>query len=203
MYSDHFDGYYNNSRRVILPIHLKLLVYFAVTSVLNGFISLVLANLDVTHGFWFALGNAFSWFMGHTAIEGAAFMLMSPGIGKRSIRRAATLGMVSALVVGVTTFAALYFDDARRQTAALCREMWLMGWFAMAWLTPRKWWPRRASAIYYCRFWALQRSPNVTSTILLMNNMTESGLCVFSILLLYILYMLLQKCGHIHKHQSR
>ena len=185
MYSDHFDGYYNNSRRVILPIHLKLLVYFAVTSVLHGFISLVLANLDVTHGFWFALVNAFSWFMEHTAIEGAAFMLMSPGIGKRSIRRAATLGMVSALVVGVTTFAAFYIDDARGQAAALCREMWLMFWFAVAWLTPRKWWPRRASAIYYCRFWALQRGLLAMSATLLMNDI-EAGLCIFYVAVVFI-----------------
>jgi len=161
-------GYYSSDQLVIFPVHLKLLVALVVTSFGHGVLLLVFFAEEIVKGYSFATGNAVSFFASHVVIEGITFLLLSPGIGHRSMKKAALRGIAVGFVVGVSTFFTFLGEDKQKELIAndvlgdavvfVWQGLLLLLYWAV-WLAPNNgcgnFMPkRRPAALYWASFWA-------------------------------------------------
>jgi len=136
-------------------------------------------------------------------VEGTTWLLLSNGIGKRSLRNSTTVGLVSGAIVGFCVFAvgvqdlpgAVFKDKAINQ---FCTYFWQgtnLLFYLVVWLMPtygslvRD--TRRPALIYWARFWCLYRMLIVISESLEAEKF-DFGYCM-NMIVIFIFFAVL-KC---------
>jgi hypothetical protein len=120
--------------------------------------------------------------------EGITFLLLSPGIGYRSMKTAAVRGAAVGFIVGLSTFFGL-LDDKRQRTiiaSDVLGDAIHFGWgallcllYAAIWLAPnRGTFKRRPAVVYWASFWAPYRLI-LFFAALLEEFEVDAGYCIF------------------------
>jgi hypothetical protein len=174
-------GYFSPENPVVFPVYLWLLVSNAAASLFQAVV--------ITNGPSAAASVAWAWAVAflygstygayHVVIEGTTCLLLSPGIGQRSMRRAVAVGLSYGLATTVATAFWIYSPGLAPATVLLGTAS--AGQFAVfylwsgtnaalylaLWVAPQRgWWARRPAAVYWGRFFFLYRVTDLVAAVI-------------------------------------
>jgi len=165
-------GYFSPENPVVFSVYLWLLVANAVAALYQA---LILSYSDslVTSEIWaWVVASLYGSTYGayHVVIEGTTCLLLSPGIGKRSMRRSLMFGLVYGVIT--TVLVAFWIHSPGLDIAPVLSRNPSVGqytafalWngsnglmYLILWVAPQRGrWARRPAAVYWGRFFFLYR----------------------------------------------
>jgi hypothetical protein len=155
------NGYFSYQQHAIFSVHLKILVLISFNSLVQG--ALIIWAVEANFEGW---RLALAYGVGAGICEGTkggiTMLLLSAGIGRRSLQRAVRVGCVLGLLaLAVVAFA---HDTTSRTVAFSAGDVTSLGW-EFAQLVFYSWvafapagavgFPRRPAAVAWASFWAL------------------------------------------------
>jgi len=162
------NGYFSSSQHAIFPVHLKILVLLSASSLVQGLLIIFAVEADfdgLVLNLAFGLGEGIcDTFQGFITM-----LLLSAGIGQRSIRRSVYVGILFGSIAAVTE--TWYHGDAKSFEAfppsVATRISWeglhLVLYTCLAFLPDRALgFPRRPAIVVWAMFWSLAHFISVT-----------------------------------------
>ena len=161
-----------STKYAIFPVHLKLLAALAVNSVAQGIVIAILNSIpNISESWTRPLTFGAASFLCDSLKGCITFLLLSPGIGHRALRRAGFLGMLMGCVSSAAETwrhqpSSMKPGFQIGEVAGLAWEYVQLIFFSIAWLAPTRFVVRRPAALVWSGFWSVFHILSTTSTIL-------------------------------------